>query len=71
METFAKLAELIAKAQSAEQLPAVPTATLTGLIYATVHGMLDFRAGGRMREEKGFSDVATSAALLLSLIKPR
>ncbi len=70
METFAKFAGLVAGAQAAGQLPALPTATLTALIYATVHGLLDLRAGGRMRQEKGFSTVLADATLLLDLIAP-
>ena len=70
MRTFAALARLVAGAQAAGQLPALPTATLTGLIYATVHGLLDLRAGGRMREEKGFSSVVDGVSLLLEIISP-
>ncbi len=70
METFAAFANLVRVAQEVGQLPALPTPTLTGLIYATVHGLLDFKAGGRMREEKGFSNVLDGASLMLHLISP-
>ncbi len=70
METFTRFVGLVAGAQAEGQLPDVPTHTLTGLIYATVHGLLDFRAGGRMRQEKGFSNVLAGATLLLDLISP-
>ena len=56
------------RAQAAGRLPATPTATLTGLIFATVHGLLDLRSGGRLRFEKGFSDVLSGATLRLDLI---
>lgn len=71
METFAEFSALVAAGQAAGQLPNHPTAALTGLIYATVHGLLDLRAGGRMRQEKGFSNALAGTTLLLDLISPR
>ena len=68
LQTFGAFAKLVLKAQNAGQLPDISTPKLTGLIYATVHGLLDFRAGGRMRVEKGFTDVLDGASLLLGLI---
>ncbi len=68
MQTFAAFARFVSEAQEAGQLPAMPAPQLTGLIYATVHGLLDFRAGGRMRAEKGFTNVLDGASLLLNLI---
>ena len=68
MQTFAAFARFVGEAQETGQLPALPTPQLTGLIYATVHGLLDFRAGGRLRAEKGFSSVLDSAFLLLGLL---
>ena len=70
METFAAFAAMVRAAQDAGQLPKMPAPTLTGLIYATVHGLLDLKAGGRMREEKGFSDVMDGTLLMLRLIDP-
>lgn len=46
----------------------MPTATLTGLVFATVHGLLDLQAGGRMREQKGLSNASAGVAVLLELI---
>ena len=66
--TFAAFAGLVHAAQEAGELPALATPTLTGLIYATVHGLLDLRAGGRLREEKGFSNVLDGAFLMLRLV---
>lgn len=68
METFGAFATLVRMAQEAGPLPALPTATLSGLIYATAHGLLDLKAGGRMREEKGFSNVLDAVSLMLHLI---
>ncbi len=71
METFAAFARLVRSAQDAEQLPRLPTPTLTGLIYATVHGLVDFKASNRMREEKGFSNVLDSTVIMLQLLAPK
>ena len=70
METFSAFAALVRGAQDVGQLPTMPTATLTGLVYAAVHGLLDLKAGGRMRAEKGFSDVMGGTKLMLDLINP-
>ena len=71
MRSFAAFAKLIKGAQKSGDLPpAMPAATLTGLVFATVHGLLDLQAGGRMREEKGLSNAAAGVATLLKLISP-
>lgn len=68
METFETFARIVKSAQESGQLPDLATPTLTSLIYATVHGLLDFKAGGRIRAEKGLSDVLDGATLMLGLI---
>ena len=70
MQTFADFSALIASAQATGDLPAVPVATMTSLIYAVLHGLLDLQAGGRMRAEKGFTSVRDGVFLLLMLIRP-
>ena len=70
MRTFADFAVLVAGAQGTGDLPAVPVATMTSLIYAVLHGLLDLRAGGRMRADKGFTSVRDGVLLLLALVKP-
>ena len=70
METFAAFGRIVEGAQMAGDLPALSTETLAGLVYATVHGLIDFRAGGRLRNEKGFTTVLDGALLLLNLIRP-
>ena len=71
MGSFTAFATIIVEAQAAGVLPAMPTATLAGLIFATVHGLLDLQAGGRMRQEKGLSKAAEGVAVLLDLIAPQ
>ena len=70
MRSFGAFAKIVAGAQAAGELPKLATATLTGLIYATVHGLLDLQAGGRMRKEKGLSKAAEGVSVLLELIAP-
>ena len=72
MRSFAAFGKLIKGAQASGDLPAnMPTATLTGLVFATAHGLLDLQAGGRMRAEKGLSKAAEGVAVFLELIAPR
>lgn len=68
METFATFARIVRSAQESGHLPELATSTLTSLIYATVHGLLDFKAGGRMKTEKGLSEVMEGVTLMLDLI---
>lgn len=66
---FMGFAGLVEDAQAGRALPAVPTRELAGLIYATAHGLIDLRAGGRMREQKGLTTPEESMALLLTLLR--
>ncbi len=70
MRCFGAFAALIAECQQAGQLPQVPAPQLAGLIYASVHGLIDLQAGGRMRSEKGFESVMHSVDLLVSVLSP-
>lgn len=70
METFLTVGKFVKFTQDAGQFPDIPTPTLTSLIYATVHGLLDFKACGRMSAEKGLSSVTDGTKLLLDLIRP-
>lgn len=71
MATFAAFARIIAGAQASNDLPALSTPRLTGLLYATVHGLIDLQAGGRLRSEKGLSKAADGVKALLDIIAPR
>ncbi|NPD66645.1 TetR/AcrR family transcriptional regulator (plasmid) [Lichenicola cladoniae] len=68
--TFSGFAALVAGAQAAGELPLIPAATMTSLIYAVLHGLLDLRAGGRLRSEKGLSNVLDGVLLMIELIRP-
>ena len=66
--SFTEFSLIVGECQAAELLPQVPNAQLTGLIYASVHGLIELRASGQLREEKGFSSVTEGIELLLKLI---
>lgn len=69
LRSFSAFAKIIAAAQASGDISAaIPTAKLTGLVFATVHGLLDLQAGGRMREEKGLSKATEGVPVLLDLI---
>lgn len=68
LKSFAAFASLVSSCQQEGQLPSVPTLRLAGLIYASVHGLIDLQAGGRMRSEKGFKGVEDGVALLLTVL---
>ncbi len=68
LSTFVKFASIVEECQSAGALPATPTAELTGLIFAAVHGLIDLQAGGRLRKEKGLTSVGGGMDLLLSIM---
>lgn len=62
--SFQAYSALVARAQACGALPATDTAELTGLIYATLHGAIDLRLGGRARQEKGLGSVRATVDLL-------
>jgi AcrR family transcriptional regulator len=71
MSAFSALASLVDECQRGDALPAAPTTELTMLLYATVHGLVDLQAGGRMKSEKGFKGVSDGVAFLLSVLSAR
>ena len=68
MRCFGTFATLVVNCQQAGQLPAVSAAQLAGLIYASVHGLVDLQAGGRMKSGKGFEGVTQSVDVLLAVL---
>ena len=66
--SFVEFSAIVGECQTSESLPQVPNAQLTGLIYASVHGLIELESGGQLREEKGFSSVSEGIELLLKLI---
>ena len=66
--SFQAYSALVARAQARGALPAADTPDLTGLIYATLHGTIDLRLGGRARQEKGLSSVRATLDLLFAVL---
>jgi hypothetical protein len=66
--SFSAFTQLVAECQRAGVLPQVPTPALSGLLYASVHGLIDLQASGRMKSEKGFMNVSEGIALLLKVL---
>src|SRR5262249_54200818 len=51
--TFSEIDAIVQECQATEELPSVPHVTLTGLMIATLHGLISLQASGRMKPEKG------------------
>jgi len=68
-ETFLEFAAIVAECQAAGDLPAMRNLELTGLIFATAHGLIDLEVGGRMKREKRLASPSESMKLLLSLLQ--
>lgn len=68
LRTFAEFAAIVQACQDENDLPRVSNPELTSLIYASVHGLVDLQAGGRMRQEKGLGTVEGGVDLLLKLL---
>ena len=69
LELFTVFASMVEHCQAAGKFPEIPNAALTKLIYASVHGLIDLQAGGRMRKEKGLGSVEEGIALLIGLLE--
>jgi hypothetical protein len=68
VRSFAEFAAIVGECQSSGDLPETSNVALTGLLYASAHGLIDIEAGGRMRREKGLVGVAEGMDLLIDLL---
>ena len=68
LAVFGEFAAIVRECQVAGHLPEMPNLTLTGLLFAAMHGLMDLEAGGRMRPEKGLAGVLDSMDHLLRLL---
>lgn len=66
--SFLAFSQIVARCQRNAALPTVDTISLTGLIYATLHGAIDLEIGGRASDTKGLSSVDFTASLLFDLL---
>ena len=66
---FEAFSQIVARCQRDRVLPSVDTVSLTGLIYATLHGAIDLELGGRSSGAKGLGDIGATAGLLFDLLR--
>ncbi len=67
---FAEFVLIVQECQAAQSLPDVPTTTVAGLLFATMHGLIALEASGRMHAEKGLSGVQSGLTTLVRLLSP-
>ena len=66
---FDEFDSIVRECQDAGTLPDVPHTTLTGLLFATVHGLISLEASGRMKPEKGLAGIVPSLELMITLLE--
>ncbi len=67
--SFTAFSRIVARCQREGTMPDVDTISLTGLIYAALHGAIDLHLGGRASGTKGLGSVDATAGLLFDLLK--
>jgi AcrR family transcriptional regulator len=68
---FAEFMVIVQECQAAQSLPDIPSTTLAGLLFATMHGLIALQESGRMHPEKGLSGVQSSLKTLVQLLSPQ
>jgi AcrR family transcriptional regulator len=68
---FAAFAAIVQECQAKQELPDVSNTALSGLLYATMHGLIDLEASGRMRPARGLSSVGQSIDLMIQLLSSK
>ncbi len=68
-DAFTAFNRIVTRCQRDGIMPAVDTISLTGLIYAALHGAIDLHIGGRASGAKGLGSVEATAGLLFDLLK--
>ena len=67
--SFTAFSGIVARCQRDGVLPDIDTVSLTGLIYAALHGVIDLEIGGRASGAKELGSVKATAGLLFDLLK--
>ena len=65
---FDEFDSIVRECQAAGELPDVPHIALSGLLFATVHGLISLEASGRMKREMGLAGVVPSLELIVKLL---
>lgn len=60
--------DIVAEAQRTGALPATPSHNFGILLFATVHGLIDADASGRLRARTGWSDIRAGMRFVLDLV---
>lgn len=68
MASFQAFSLIVSRCQQEGILPPVEQVSLTGLIYAALHGAIDLELGGRASGSKGLDNIEATASLLFDLI---
>ncbi len=66
--SFQAFSKIVAWCQEDDVLPRIDTVSLTGLIYATLHGAIDLELGGRASGSKGLDSIEATIDLLFATI---
>lgn len=69
MQTMQAFARLVAAYQEKGHAQELPSRTVTALLYATMHGLMDLELGGRGKPQKGLGDIEAVVHLLLRLLR--
>jgi len=67
--SFQAFGLIVSRCQREGILPAIDAVSLTGLIYAALHGAIDLELGGRASESKGLGSIEATVGLLFHLLK--
>lgn len=67
--SFQAFCLIVSRCQRDGVLPQEDAASLTGLIYASIHGAIDLHLGGRASGEKGLGSLDATVSLLLKLLR--
>lgn len=62
--------DIVAECQREGSLPSSPSHNIGIMLFATVHGLIDADASGRMRARTGWSDLRSGMAFVLDLMAP-
>ncbi len=71
LAAFTEFVVIVQECQAAKSLPDIPTTTLAGLLFATMHGLIALRESGRMHPGKGLSGVESGLKTLVHLLSPQ
>ena len=67
-EALGVFAAIVEDGQTAGVLPVVASDNLAILIFATVHGLIDADASGRLRPRTGWAEIGTGLQILVRLL---